>query len=104
VTHKTSVAHARYTFVYTHERTGWLIAHLHSSLMPQGHWGLWHRRGHWPAEGGRFPPIADSADHRQSVLLNGPGFHLRPDHGRSCRPRDSLVHPSKARVTTVFIP
>jgi len=37
VTHKTSVAHARYTFVYTHERTGWLIAHLHSSLMPQGH-------------------------------------------------------------------
>ena len=37
VTHKTSVAHARYTFVYTYERTGWMISHLHSSLMPQAH-------------------------------------------------------------------
>jgi uncharacterized protein (TIGR02246 family) len=37
LTHKTSVAHARYTFIYTYERGQWMIAHLHSSLMPHGH-------------------------------------------------------------------
>lgn len=36
-THKTSVAHARYSFVYTYERGGWMIAHLHSSVMPKEH-------------------------------------------------------------------
>jgi uncharacterized protein (TIGR02246 family) len=36
-THKKSVAHARYTFIYTYEHGGWTIAHLHSSLMPAGH-------------------------------------------------------------------
>jgi len=36
-THKKSVAHARYTFIYTYEHGRWMIAHLHSSLMPTGH-------------------------------------------------------------------
>ena len=36
-THKTSEAHARYTFIYAYEHGHWMIAHLHSSLMPQGH-------------------------------------------------------------------
>jgi uncharacterized protein (TIGR02246 family) len=36
-TRKTSVAHARYTFIYTYQRGQWMIAHLHSSLMPAGH-------------------------------------------------------------------
>lgn len=36
-THKKSVAHARYTFIYSYEHGQWRIAHLHSSLMPQGH-------------------------------------------------------------------
>lgn len=36
-THKKSVAHARYTFIYTYEHGRWMIAHLHSSLMPAGH-------------------------------------------------------------------
>ena len=36
-TGKKSEAHARYTFIYTYERGRWMIAHLHSSLMPAGH-------------------------------------------------------------------
>ena len=36
-THKKSVAHARYTFIYSYEHGQWMIAHLHSSLMPTGH-------------------------------------------------------------------
>ena len=32
-----SLAHARYTFIYSHEPGGWMIAHLHSSVMPAGH-------------------------------------------------------------------
>lgn len=36
-THKKSLAHARYTFIYTYEGGHWMIAHLHSSLMPAGH-------------------------------------------------------------------
>jgi uncharacterized protein (TIGR02246 family) len=34
---KKSLAHARYTFIYSYEHGGWMIAHLHSSVMPQGH-------------------------------------------------------------------
>lgn len=37
VTHQSSVAHARYTFIYIYERGQWWIAHLHSSLMPKAH-------------------------------------------------------------------
>jgi len=36
-THKTSVAKARYTFIYRYQSGQWMIAHLHSSLMPEGH-------------------------------------------------------------------
>lgn len=36
-THKKSLAHARYTFIYTYEGGHWRIAHLHSSVMPAGH-------------------------------------------------------------------
>jgi uncharacterized protein (TIGR02246 family) len=36
-TGKKSVAHARYTFVYTYKDGQWMIAHLHSSLLPAGH-------------------------------------------------------------------
>lgn len=36
-THKTNVAHARYTFIYTYEQGQWVIAHLHSSLLPADH-------------------------------------------------------------------
>src|SRR5206468_12197282 len=36
-THKKSVAHARYTFIYSYEHGQWMIAHLHSSLMPAPH-------------------------------------------------------------------
>jgi uncharacterized protein (TIGR02246 family) len=36
-THKKSVAHARYTFIYSYQHGRWMIAHLHSSLMPIGH-------------------------------------------------------------------
>lgn len=36
-THKKTVAHARYTFIYTYEGGHWMIAHLHSSLMPADH-------------------------------------------------------------------
>lgn len=35
-THKTSVAKARYSFVYRYQDGQWLISHLHSSLMPGG--------------------------------------------------------------------
>jgi uncharacterized protein (TIGR02246 family) len=34
---KKSLAHARYTFIYSYEHGGWMIAHLHSSVMPAGH-------------------------------------------------------------------
>jgi uncharacterized protein (TIGR02246 family) len=36
-THKKSIAHARYTFIYSYEHGRWMIAHLHSSLMPTAH-------------------------------------------------------------------
>ena len=36
-THKKNVAHARYTFIYSYVNGHWMIAHLHSSLMPAGH-------------------------------------------------------------------
>jgi uncharacterized protein (TIGR02246 family) len=36
-THKKNIAHARYTFIYSYEHGQWMIAHLHSSLMPTAH-------------------------------------------------------------------